>query len=277
MKAAWLMAINYILMSIFTCFGFPGETAHAQPKELVGYWMFDDKDNLSKDSGIYGNDAQKAGNGKVEWSSNGKFGGALLLNGNSWLEAPDSDSLSIDGEQVSVMAWVNFSAIGDFYQSVVAKKGPGGDKHAAYHLTLIRNGYIGGGFFFDALTEKGRALNSIKPQEKPKTWYHIAGVYDGNSQRMYLDGKLALGNGQDGFDNPQKQSGKLIKSEEPLLIGNGWDGTIMHGGLIDDVAIFNRALTAEEIEKAMRLGVAAGVLVVDFSGKLATTWSRLKW
>ena len=82
------------------------------------------------------------------------------------------------------------------------------------------------------------------------SWHHIAGVYTGSKGSIYIDGnKVPLS--RDDFD----PGGTLNSVDEDLLIGCGnypnenlsdfFDGTI------DDVRIYDRALSAEEIQAAM--------------------------
>lgn len=76
------------------------------------------------------------------------------------------------------------------------------------------------------------------------TWYHVAFVYDGSDIRLYVDGSL------DG--TPVSQSGNVATSSKAFLVGSGWNGnnplTFPFDGLIDEVAVFNRSLSAQEIK-----------------------------
>ena len=76
-------------------------------------------------------------------------------------------------------------------------------------------------------------------------WYHVAMVYDGASLRGYVNGKL---------DGTRAASGALQATDESLKIGayapvnGGSGGGFCLLGKIDEVALFNRALTASEIK-----------------------------
>ena len=48
------------------------------------------------------------------------------------------------------------------------------------------------------------------------------------------------------------------------------------GGLVDEVALFNRVLSAAEVMDAMSNGVPTGATAVDVAGKLTTTWATIK-
>jgi hypothetical protein len=67
-------------------------------------------------------------------------------------------------------------------------------------------------------------------------WHHVVGVYDGLRLSLYVDGKL---------DSFKQASGSLMVSGSNLCIGGS--ASTSFNGLIDDVRIYNRALSVEEI------------------------------
>ncbi len=80
-------------------------------------------------------------------------------------------------------------------------------------------------------------------------WYHIAGTYDGDRLRIYQNGILK--------STSPSYPGTLDVGTEKLGIGCNFLGGENFGGYIDEVRIYNRALSAEEIRKhyeLLRLG-----------------------
>jgi len=81
-------------------------------------------------------------------------------------------------------------------------------------------------------------------------WHHVAGVYDGTAMRLYIDGKL---------DISSEASGRIKGASSRVLIGENDVETTVYGrersfqGLIDDVRIYNYAITEAEI-----MGLYAG-------------------
>jgi hypothetical protein len=77
----------------------------------------------------------------------------------------------------------------------------------------------------------------------PGTWTHIATTYDGATQRLYVNGTLVA---------TRAQTGNIAVSGGALRIGgnNAWAGEFFQG-LIDDVRVYRRALSAEEIATDM--------------------------
>ena len=107
---------------------------------------------------------------------------------------------------------------------------------------------------------------------KTGQWIHLAGTYDGNFVQFYIDGQLA-GKG------PQKISGNLVNKDIPFHMAKTIAGNVsFFEGLIDDVAIFNVALTEDDIQTIMAKGLAKalGFAAVSTAGKLTTTWASIK-
>jgi len=83
-------------------------------------------------------------------------------------------------------------------------------------------------------------------------WYHVAGTYDGNTMKMYLDGVLQvsgdMGPIQVGNSSPLYFSYNDVSEYSYYL-----------GGSLDEVAIFSRALTAPEIQRHYQYGLNSPV------------------
>jgi hypothetical protein len=86
-------------------------------------------------------------------------------------------------------------------------------------------------------------LNQIKTKPniwKPNIWYNITGTYDGNKMILYVNGAL---------QNQRAVTGSLDTYNTPLLIGKTPFKELFTSGSYDDFRIFNRALTALEINQ----------------------------
>ena len=87
------------------------------------------------------------------------------------------------------------------------------------------------------------------------TWYHLAYVYNDTDVRLYLNGLLDAN--ATGPVNPLAFTAGIAAGTAKFIIGAN-DGTSIANyfdGLIDDVAIFNRALTAAEVLAIKNYGV----------------------
>lgn len=105
---------------------------------------------------------------------------------------------------------------------------------------------------------------------KPKNSYHVVGTFDGEKIQIYLDGKL------EGEKDVPKNGPVMVWNDNNIEIGGRPDtngGANLYKGLLDELAVYDRALTAEEVETVMN---AKDILAVDIAGKLTTTWGALK-
>ncbi len=94
-------------------------------------------------------------------------------------------------------------------------------------------------------------------------WHYIAAVYDGAKARQYIN---------NGVDAEVAVAAPLDSIEVPYRIGQGQTGLTSMMGRMDEIAIYNRALTLGDLEENM----ANSGLSVSPKGKAASTWARLK-
>lgn len=181
------------------------------------------------------NSAEIAGATRVAGKAG--FGTALSFNGvNSIVRVRDSMSLALNNA-MTLEAWVNPTALAGF-RTVLLKEGPTGmayelyandptaTRPAAYYTTP--NGVLRG------VTGTPTAAN---------TWTHLAATYDGASMRFYVNGVAV---------RDVSRVGNIVTTGGPLHIGGNtiWGGEFF-AGLIDDVRVYNRALTQAEIARDM--------------------------
>ncbi|MDZ7619929.1 MAG: LamG domain-containing protein, partial [Patescibacteria group bacterium] len=76
--------------------------------------------------------------------------------------------------------------------------------------------------------ESGRYTHANAAAPQPNTWVHYLGTYDGETIRLYVDGKLAAS---------QAAAGRIPVSDAPLMIGAAAPGVRVLGGAIDDVCV----------------------------------------
>jgi hypothetical protein len=106
--------------------------------------------------------------------------------------------------------------------------------------------------------------NEIQTEEllDPNEWYHVVGVHDGEHIYIYVNGEL-----KNYADSPLKPYQK--SSNAPMTIGIEpsymWDPNRWFKGVIDEVAIYNRALTQEEIWQHYQSGLYVGVPFGDLA------------
>ena len=209
-------------------------TASAADPSLLAWWKLDDgSGNIAVDSSDYGNHGTL--NGGPQWVA-GKIGGALQLDGvDDFVER--RGSLTVDNE-VTVMLWLNAERIGG---------GTGGDYGG---LVTKGSGSRVYNFYMNAPNKlhfsvgpAGGWVNSWSTGTfVPNEWTHVvAQVVDGHHQ-YYINGQDA-GTGGEGSTLPT--------STDPVYIGSAPEGTYSKG-MFDDVRIYNRALSQQEIQEVMK-------------------------
>ncbi|MHC4596871.1 MAG: LamG domain-containing protein, partial [Planctomycetota bacterium] len=201
---------------------------------LVGWWKFDDgSGTTAKDSSRNGHDGTL--NGDPQWVA-GQLGGALDFDGaGDFVEVPHNPSLSITNE-ITIAAWTNMRGNASGEMAIVSKGGWSAND-LPYELTETPGSIIYWQFYDD-----GGRDNCAPPSPPVDEWHHIAATYDGTIFKCYIDGQLAQEWGY---------VGKMPENTASVTIGRRSRGGTSFNGMIDEVAIFNRALGAEEIPNLM--------------------------
>ncbi|UCC97398.1 MAG: hypothetical protein JSW66_16325, partial [Phycisphaerales bacterium] len=229
------------VVALFILGVLPG-SGHAEidPKTVVGIWLFDDgAGNVAEDSSGNGNDGTLNG---PTWTSQGKFEGALEFDGaGTYIEFATGESLKTP--HFTIMAWFNtrkLSGYGHIFQT-----GNDWSDMAGYVFRVHQNGMVQAGLAFGP----GNAVTFVDgPAIEANTWYHMALTFDGTTATLYLDGENVasqVGQGEIMYDNQPVRIGSLSDS-----IGSVFDG------FIDEVALFNVALGANDIHTIVNQGLA---------------------
>jgi PKD repeat protein len=165
-------------------------------------------------------------------TSNGRYGRALNFDGtNDWVTVNDAASLDPTGG-MTLEAWVYPTATPTNWRTVIMKERSG---DLSYSLTANsdRNQpattvFVGG----------GRTLYGGS-QLAVNTWTHLAATYNGSTQRLYVNGSQVAS---------RSQSGGMQVSSGALRIGGNSVWGQYFRGRIDEVRIYDRALSASEIQ-----------------------------
>ena len=249
-----------ILFSLTCLLLILGSHAHADKAEgLVLYFPFDEgAGDEAKDASGTGNDGDING---AKWADKGKYGGALEFDGKSYVEVPSSNSLEELVEEVTIAVWVNPELTGSGWQGIVTK----GDD-AAEHFELLVN--VDGHAHTAQMFEQGRLIanrpapGSIVAGE----WQHLAVTYKPGEWVFYINGEVQ--------ESKIDATTNLVPDGKPVVIGDEIPKARFFEGLIDEVAIFNRALSEDEIKLIM--DEIGNLLSVEPLGKIASKWAEIK-
>ncbi len=203
----------------------------------VGGWPLNEgRGTVAHDSSGHRNEGRVEG---AQWTQ-GRFQGGLGFNGEAAaLSVPASPSL--EPASVSVSAWVD-SGTSPGADKYILAKGANGCLAASYGLYTGVNG----GLEFYVSTGQGLSW-TLSPDAGQGVWngqwHNVVGTYDGSSVRLYVDGRQVAS----GTPDTAPIAYGLPTSNE-LQIGN-YPGCSNLGftGSIDEVKVFNRALSAGEI------------------------------
>ena len=267
MKSIGIVSIGLILVTLMM-FVTPSH-AKIDPKTAVGIWLLDEGTgkNVSDLSGN-GNDGEIMG--KASWE-NGKFGKALQFGEPSdWVQVKDHPSLRVS-TVYSVMAWVNAERYffpGTKWQGIIAKAN--NPRSFSFYTDTSKRPLI-------AIHFGGSHIVAFGSEFPLKTWTHLAFVVEsgkgGGKISAFTDGKLVK-------ETPSAALKGLPgdADTQDVVIGRTHEGSRFFGGMIDEVALFNVALTEADMADIVKSGLSRtlGITAVEATGKLTTTWATLK-
>jgi len=254
--------------------GFGGPTSG-----LVAYYPFNGNANDESGNGnngtVYGAalTVDRLGNPSSAYSFDGV---------NDYIVAPDSDSLDLTttgsvAPTGTLAAWVNVpTGAKDDLTAAVAKMIHSSGGGVSYSLLNRLSGYDPGGVYgvyqavlADAHDGSSSTSASYYHDISDGTWHHLAFTWNGPEGRLYVDG-------QDATESSSSGTGAMVSSFD-LYIGRyyyvpdgrwySWDGSI------DEVRIYNRALSADEIREISVIP-APGAIILGGIGAGSVTWLR---
>jgi len=199
---------------------------------LVGWWKLDDGRSMALDWSTRDNHGTLYGD--PIWVA-GILDGALEFSGVEYVDFGNAESLNITG-QITLAVWVNTNDAGNGEDNPYIAKG-----NTSYSLRHSANNSTG--FFIYDGAENYSAASPVSSSFNG-IWHHVAGTYDGSNLKLYVDGDLK---------QTIPYAGPIATNTFGVNVGRDAEQTWMwYNGVIDDVRIYNRALTQEEIKLVMR-------------------------
>lgn len=241
-SAVSVLAIAVLAISVI-CYG---PQAHAA-SDLIGYWNFDEASGpASADSSSNSNHGTFSGAGVTH--STVLPPTSCFVNTHSVMFDGSGDYVSIADNAsmdptnaISISFWMNPNTVSNGYQHIVFKQGPVVTSYGVW----LANDHI----YMEDNDNSIRGMNS-NSAVTAGAWHYITVTYDGTTQGLYIDGVL---------DNSQVIPGiTLTYTNSPVKIGSG-DYNNPFAGYVDDLRIYNRALTAGEIADMAAGGCGPGV------------------
>ncbi|MBD3182554.1 hypothetical protein GF312_09700 [Candidatus Poribacteria bacterium] len=235
---------------------------HAQIEGLILYLSFDEGagDTVIDISGNENNGSIEG----AEWTQ-GQDGSALEFNGSdAFVEVPYNEMFNLT-EAMTLAAWVKPAQApfaGEQWRGII-----NGQKtnHGPYLLQMsAANGEIGA--WLDGAWE-WQVTSAVLDTEN---FWHLVGTYDVDEGfKNYVNGEL---------DSENAVGGNIQENvDEGIVIGHNYSfDNRWFEGVIDEVSIFNRALTEDEVMDLFEGTIKEQYAAVSSDGKLASTWASIK-
>lgn len=232
---------------------------------LVGWWTMDGADTSINNLGVI-TLLDRSGNGGTAASLSaaaaplkalGKIGQALTFDGsNDRAMAADNPALDIPGPG-TIASWFKLDPAGvGTFRAIATKGEQNNDDTNNYHLLFLDNDAlmcnVGNGSISDSHDTTFTVTDS--------NWHHIVCTWDGSAFRIYLDGV---------FREQSPQTVTPAGNTDRLQIGSWGPGADFLNGVIDDLRIYNRAITADEIKRLYKIGSTLKQGVPNSSGSLS--------
>lgn len=226
----------------------PGAAKINKPNALVAYYKLNGD---LKDSSGFKNDGiavNSKGGIKYDYAYAGK---GAIFNGASYIEVKDSDSLDID-KGFTISAWI-YAENPKTSQPIIAKYGESHDKKNPSYI--LQDWYGHETLTLANFEEEGdiREFNIDESATMYGRWYYYTVTYHGkeddeeaskgdNTIKTYINGKLV---------STQEFDGDISNSSGPLWIGAEKNNGTFFKGKMDEIRIYNYALSTKEIKRDM--------------------------
>ena len=170
----------------------------------------------------------------------GRYGNGLSFDGvNDLVTVPGSSSLNLR-TAMTMEAWVRPTRLSSMWRTAVIKER---SNHLAYALYAANGSGVPSGHVYVSSDS-----NVTGPSAVPlASWTHIASTWNGSVLRLYVNGNQV---------SSRQLTGTAMSSSSPLRIGGTTVWAEWFEGVIDDVRVYNRALTAAQIraDRVTRIG-----------------------
>lgn len=231
---------------VSTCFreGFPcGTTCAQQPSGMISWWPSEDSGTSQEVLDLVGGNNGDAS--ATVTQIQGLVGQTLQYNGvDGYVAVPNAPNLN--PQSVSLDAWIQKTGEFGDDETIIA----GADSKYAIGFIKINNVW---NLVCKVYTQSQSLMYEAYPVNFQTGWHHIACTYDmvSGALKLYFDGSMV-----DGTNGPTNNP--LISNEEIFTIGGHPNNGEYFSGQIDEVQVYNRALSATEIQAIYNAG-SAGV------------------
>jgi hypothetical protein len=239
-------------------------TLPAKIPGLAAAYSFDEGSGTTvKDSSGNGNNGTI---GTATWTPYGKYGNALSFNGNSsFVTINDSASLDLT-TGMTLEAWVDPPTANLQWSDVIYKGKSGTDNYYIEGSSPANYAPAAGGVYGGNST----TIFNTNQQVIAQVWTHVAATYNGSQLTFYVNGTQVAS---------QPLTGNIMTSTGALQIGGDTANGQYFSGLIDDVRIYNYALTPAQIQTDMNtpVGITPGAPANVAATTMSSSEINVSW
>ena len=225
--------------------------AEIDPGKIVGIWLLDEgKGDVAEDASENGFDGQIT---KGEWVD-GEVDGAAEIKKGGTVTIPVGEGAVTD--KMSLILWIQFTDIGG-QQNYFSIWDQSDNRYVPYK---------NGGNLLRSWTNSWDISSGVTV--KAGTWYHVANTYDGKTASIYVNGEEKVAQGVPKFQLQEQDQTAWLATDK----GTGF----LSACIMDEVGLFNDALSEDEIQAIMNDGIWHTAFAVEPSDKLPVLWGKLK-
>ena len=248
------MKYNVItLLCLLLTFGFLVNVCNAKidPEKIVAIWLLDEGN---------GNDVADASGNELNGTASqsvwvdGKVKGALSIKRGGTVTIPIGKGTIQD--KVSFVLWLQFTDVGG-QQNYFSIWDQSNNRYVPYKE---------GANILRSWTNSWNVTSGVVV--KAGTWYHVANVYDGTTAKIYIDGEEKVSQ-----DVPKFQ---LQDQDQTAWLATDKGAAFLSAVIMDEVGLFNDALTKDEVQSIMEDGIFHTAFAVEPLDKLPVLWGKLK-
>lgn len=225
--------------------------AEIDPDKIVGIWLLNEgKGDVAEDASENGREGTVT---QGKWQD-GKFDGALEIKKGGTVTIPLGKGIIID--KVTFILWLQFTNIAG-QQNYFSIWDQSNNRYVPYKE---------GPNVLRSWTNNWNVSSGVTV--KAGIWYHVANVYDGETCRIYINGEEEVSQKVPKFQLQDQDQTAWLATDR----GTGFQSAC----IMDDVGLFNDALTEDEIQGIMNEGIFHTAFAVEPADKLPVLWGKLK-
>lgn len=218
---------------------------HPLSHGLIGWWLFNESGTRVSDaSGLQHHGTLVNSTGEASRIGSIHGGGLLLDGTNDHVMVPFKETQN--ASQVTIAMWIkptNFLAFGSLLEQ-------GSSLSAGYGVFINTNGQFG--HFFEVTDGTANQSGGATTALVEETWSHVAITYNGviSGDIIYINGLAHTPTGVSGLTR-NNAGGLVVASSSNLYFGSRSGTTLPFNGAYDDIRIYNRVLSQDEITQLM--------------------------